>query len=85
MVFLSNLFQTDDATGKLTSQRGIETCLHEELTTEGLALKVMTALCALKLVEAIGGVGVEAGHVPAGRLQSNIVLELIGESQGQVA
>jgi len=55
---LSNFFQTDDATGKLTGQRGVETCLHEELATEGLALEVMAALSALKLVEAIGGVGV---------------------------
>ena len=52
---LSNLLQTDDATGKLTGQRGVETCLHKELATEGLALEAMAALCALKLVEAIGG------------------------------
>ena len=79
MVFLSNLLQTDDATGKLTGQCGVETCLHEELATEGLALEAMAALSALKLVEAIGGVGVEAGHVPAGRLQPDVVLEFVAE------
>ena len=42
----------------------------------------MAALRTLKLVEAISGVGVEAGHMPARCLQTDIVLELIAEEHG---
>ena len=71
--------QTDDAAGELTAEGGVETCLHEELATEGLALEAMAALSALKLVEAIGGVGIQAGHMPTGRLQADVDLEFITE------
>ena len=61
---VSDLAESDDAAAVLTGEVGIETGFHEEAAAEGLALEVAATLCAAELIELVGGVGIEAGHVP---------------------
>ena len=78
----SDLAESDDATAVLAGEVGIETGFHKEAAAEGLALEVAATLCAAELIELVGGIGIEAGHVPTWRLQAYVMLELIAEEDG---